>query len=273
MSEDLYPILADLSRRGEPAAVATVIRAERSVPRHAGSKMIVRADGSVTGSVGGGGLEARTVETALEVIATGECRRLTFDLTGDDGVCGGEVEVFVEPLAASSPLVIVGLGHVGSAILDVARHLPFRVLAADDRPEFLADLGTVETHDGPVGGLDAVLRPAPRAAVILCTRSHELDGDALEAVFRAEEREDASFGFIGLVGSRTKAVHIGARFADDPRRAERFAEVAVPVGLDLGAETPHEIALSILSEAMAVLRGRADDVAVRRMRARGGRSR
>ena len=271
MSEDLYPIMADLSRRGEPAAVATVIRAERSVPRHAGSKMIVRADGSVIGSVGGGGLEARTVEAALEVIASGECRRLDFDLTGEAGVCGGEVEVFVEPLASRAPLVIVGMGHVGRAVLDLARHLPFRVLAVDDRPEFLADLGAVETSDGTPDHLDTVLKPSRLAAVVLCTRAHDLDGTALEAVFRAEARTGQTFGFIGLVGSRTKAAHIGQRFEGDPQLADRFARVSVPVGLDVGAETPHEIAVSILAEIMAVLRGRAgDDVdAVARLRARG----
>ncbi len=273
MTDDLYPVLADLTRRGEPAAVATVIRAERSVPRHVGSKMIVRADGSVVGSVGGGGLEARTVETALEVIADGSCRRLSFDLTGDDGVCGGEVEVFVEPVSQRSPLVVVGMGHVGRALLDTARHLPVRFVAVDDRPEFLEGLDAVETVGAAPTDLAGHLRPTARTAVVLCTRSHDLDGDALASLFAAEQSAGARCAFIGLVGSRTKAAHIRRRFADDPALAARFDEVAVPVGLDIGAETPHEIAVSILAEVLAALSGRdLSSGAVRRMSARDGRS-
>jgi len=253
--DELYPYLADMIRRGEDAALATVIRAERSVPRHLGSKMLVRADGTTAGTIGGGQLEALCIEAAAEVIAGGECRRLTFDLTGSHGVCGGEVEVFLEPLLSRTPLVVVGMGHVGRALLDVSRHLPFRFLAVDDRPEFIDDLVEVETLNVGVDELADHLTITERSVVVLCNRSHDLDGAAAAAVFAAERRADATCAFLGMVGSRTKAAHIARRFADDAEAAERYTRVAVPVGLDIGAETPHEIAVSILAEVLAVLRG------------------
>ena len=253
--DDLYPIIADMIRRGEDAALATVIRAERSVPRHMGSKMLVRADGGTAGSVGGGGLEARCIAVAAEVIASGECRRMSFDLTGADGVCGGEVEVFLEPLLTRTPLVVVGMGHVGRALLDLSRHLPFRFLAVDDRPEFLEGLGAVETLCLPAGEIDGRLAITPRTVVLLCTRSHEHDADALAALFRLETAVATSCAFVGLVGSRSKARHIAQRFVGDPHDSARFEQVAVPVGLDICAETPHEIALSILAEVLAATRG------------------
>ena len=269
--DDLYPLMADMIRRGEHAAVATVIRAERSVPRHVGSKMLVRTDGSVVGSVGGGGLEARCIALAAEVIASGECRRVNFDLTGTDGVCGGEVEVFLEPLLSRTPLVIVGMGHVGRALLDLSRHLPFRFLAVDDRPEFLEDLGAVETLNVGAADLAGHFKPTARTVVVLCTHSHEHDADTLAAVFRSEQAAGVACAFLGLVGSRTKAVHIARRFAADPLTAARFADVSVPVGLDIGAETPHEIAVSILAEILACLRGGAAATAGR-LRDRGDKT-
>lgn len=267
--DDLYPILADMIRRGEDAVVATVIRAERSVPRHVGSKMLVRRDGTTVGSVGGGGLEARCIEAAGEVIAAGECRRLSFDLTGADGLCGGEVEVFVEPLLTRAPLVVVGMGHVGRALLDVSRHLPFRFLGVDDRPEFLEGLDAVETLNAAPADFAAHFVPTARTVIILCNRNHTLDGEALEAVFRAEKAAGVTCAFLGLVGSRTKAAHIAQRFADDPGDAARFRQVSVPVGLDIGAETPHEIAVSILGEVLATVRG-ATAATAGRMQDRGG---
>ena len=266
--DDLYPVLADMIRRGEDAALATVIRAERSVPRHLGSKMLVRPDGTTVGSVGGGELEALCIEAAAEVIAKGECRRLNFDLTGSHGVCGGEVEVFLEPLLTRTPLVVVGMGHVGRALLDVARHLPFRFLAVDDRPEYLEDLGAVDTLCVDPDDLADHLTITPRTVVVLCNRSHELDGRSLASVFAGEAAAGAAAAFVGMVGSRTKAAHIGRRFAADPAAAARFAEVSVPVGLDIGAETPHEIAVSILAEVLAVLRGGAAAGAARMSAAR-----
>ena len=260
MSDTLYKMIAEMVDRGEPGALATVIGAERSAPRHAGSKMIVRVDGTTEGSVGGGGLEARVIEQARAAIDDGECRRVSFDLKGKDGVCGGDVDVFVEPILTRAPLVIIGLGHVGRALLDLGAELPYRFIAIDDRPEFLADLDGVETRLAaiePDGGglvLGDAFRPGPRTIVLACNRSHELDGQALEAVFEVEEAAGVECGYIGMVGSRRKAVQVAKRFAGNPRRAGRFTQVQTPVGLAIGAETPHEIALSILAEIMAMTR-------------------
>ncbi len=260
--EEIYAVLAAMVRDGECGCVATVIRAERSVPRHLGSKMIVRADGGTVGSVGGGGLEAEVVVAAAAVAAEGVCRRLDFDLTGRDGVCGGSVEVFLEPVSVGAPFVLFGAGHVGRALLAMGRGLPFRFTVIDDRPEFLSDLGPVATVRAEPGEWSTALQPTPRTFVLLANRNHELDGQALEALFAAEERCGVRCAWIGVIGSRGKARALRARFADRPERAARLEQVAIPAGAALGSETPHEIALSVFAEALPVARGvplRPDD--------------
>jgi xanthine dehydrogenase accessory factor len=206
MTDRIYRLIAEMVERGEPGALATVIRTERSVPRHAGSKMIIRVDGSTEGSVGGGGLEAKVIVSAKTAIDDGCCLRVRFDLAGQDGVCGGDSEVFIEPILTRVPFLVMGLGHVGRALLEVGAGLAYRFIAVDDRPEFLQDLGEVETRLAKIpaagGALELVetLRLTPRTIVLICNRNHELDGQALEAVFAAEETAGSECAFIGMVG-------------------------------------------------------------------------
>ncbi|MFH1845210.1 MAG: XdhC family protein [bacterium] len=252
---ELYAVLAEMARQGEPGAVATVIRTARSAPRHSGSKMIVRPDGTITGSVGGGTVEARAIEVAQQVIADGECQRLTLDLTGEVGVCGGEVEIFIEPVDTSLPLWIIGAGHVGRAILKLGSQLPFRFTVVDDRQQFLSDLGQARTLCLTPAELPQHFQPTQRMAVLLATRNHELDGEYLNAVLEAEKQSGCEVDYLGVIGSRTKAKVLTRQYAGSTRRAERFRRLSMPVGLALGAETPPEVALSILAEIVAVLRG------------------
>jgi xanthine dehydrogenase accessory factor len=260
MSDKIFQMVAEMIRRSEPGAMATVIRAERSVPRHAGSKMIVRADGSTAGSVGGGNLEAKVIEDALLSIADGQCRRVGFDLTGADGVCGGNTEVFIEPILSRVPFIVMGAGHVGRAIMDLGVSLPYRFTAIDDRTDFLSDLVDVDTNlalvedDQKAVGFTKPLEITSQTVVLICTRNHELDGESLDAVLAAEEAAGRQCAYIGMVGSRTKAAHVGRRYTQGTPRAERFRQVHTPVGLAIGAETPHEIAVSILAEVMALTR-------------------
>jgi len=253
-AQGLYALLAEMAASGEAGVVATVIRTARSVPRHAGSKMVVRADGSVTGSVGGGAVEAKVIAEAELVKADGVCRRLSLGLSGEAGVCGGEVEVFLEPVSSAAPFWIFGAGHVGRALLEVGLALPFRFTIVDDRPEFLADLGPVQVRNLGPTEVPEILQPTANTVVLLASRNHELDGDFLEAIFAAEETAGQRVAFLGVVGSKTKARVLQKRFASDPARAERFREVQIPVGLAIGAETPQEIALSILAEILAEVR-------------------
>ncbi len=255
----IYQRLAEMSTGGQPGVLATVISAERSTPRHSGSKMIIHPDGSITGSIGGGKAEAVVMAEAARVLADGICRRLELDLAGQLGVCGGKMEVFLEPVLRATPFVVIGAGHVGRALEEMGRSLAFRFTLVDDRPEFLEPLetvpglNTVAADPDHLGGQIAV---DARAAVVIASRNHELDGRYLKVLLEAEAAAGLQFGFLGVLGSRSKAAKLRKSIAQQvPDLAPRLETIQMPVGLDVGSESPPEIALSILAEALAVLRG------------------
>ena len=136
----VYQALAELEASGEAGALCTVVRERGSVPRHAGSKMLVYADGRLQGTIGGGEMESRVIREALAALADGQPRVVEYKLVdptqGDPGVCGGEVEVFVEPIRPRPTVLVIGGGHIGRAVVHLAHWLGFRVALADDRPEF-----------------------------------------------------------------------------------------------------------------------------------------
>lgn len=255
----IYQRLAEMSNGGQPGVLATVISTERSTPRHSGSKMIIHPDGSITGSIGGGKAEAVVMAEAARVLADGICRRLELDLAGQLGVCGGKMEVFLEPVLRATPFVVIGAGHVGRALEEMGRSLAFRFTLVDDRPEFLEPLetvpglNTVAADPDHLGGQIAV---DARAAVVIASRNHELDGRYLKVLLEAEAAAGLQFGFLGVLGSRSKAAKLRKSIAQQvPDLAPRLETIQMPVGLDVGSESPPEIALSILAEALAVLRG------------------
>ena len=255
---DIYRRLTEMVEQGQTGVLATVIRTRQSTPRHEGSKMIILPDGSVVGSVGGGAAEARVIDEARRVFQDGHPVCLQLDLAGDLGVCGGHMEIFLEPVTRADPFFVIGAGHVGRAIIEVGRKLPFRFILVDDRPGLLAGLsglsGVRSVEAGP-DNIFASLEVPPRGALLIASRNHELDGDYLQAVLDAERATGREFVFLGALASRTKAAMLRKRFAGDQWYRRRVARMQYPVGLDIGAETPAEIALSILAEALAVMRG------------------
>lgn len=256
---DVLLELADMVRQQRAGVLATVVAAERSTPRQPGAKMVVHGDGHLTGSVGGGQAEAHVVAQAALVAADGACRTVTIDLDGGHGVCGGRMTVFLEPVLRAVPFVVIGCGHVGRALAAVGRTLPFRFLLVDDRPEMVAgltaDAGLRAVACGPAE-LAGHLAGAAGGAVLVASRGHACDTDYLEALLRAEPALPRPFAFIGLLGSRAKSARILAELARRGIGPGALDRVRAPVGLDLGDETPAEIALSVLAEALAVLRGR-----------------
>ena len=256
---EIFAELAAMVTEGRSGVLATVIGTDRSTPRRAGSKMIVHADGSVTGSIGGGQGENLAVERAREVLADGACRRVNLDLAGGQGICGGSMEVFLEPILKDYPCLVIGAGHLGRALLELGSTLPLRFTLVDDRPEFLepwqgrAGIATLERDPATLSREG----PVPRGgAVILASRSHELDAAYLQAYLAAERLLGQQAAYVGVVGSRTKALRIRRDLEEQfPASIPRLQEVRMPLGLDLGDEAPPEIALSILAEVLAVLRG------------------
>lgn len=234
----------------------TVIGAAGSVPRHVGAKMLVRADGSVLGTVGGGELEARALDAAREALASGRPARLRYQLAepaeGDPGVCGGEVELFVEPMQPPPAVFIIGCGHVGKAVAHLARWLGFRVVVTDDRAELCSPEWIPAADDYLPGKLeDQLARAALTAAtyVVAVTRGYPLDVRALPRLLATP------VPYIGVIGSRRRWLTTRAELLAGGVRAEDLVRVHAPIGLELGAETPEEIAVSIMAEIIALRRG------------------
>lgn len=257
--QELFQRLAEMAEKGEQGCLATVIQTRLSTPRHEGSKMIVHPDGSITGTIGGGKAEAVVMAEARKVLEDGQCRRLELDLAKGLGVCGGNMEVFLEPVLRETPFVVIGAGHVGRAMVTLGQPLSLRFLLVDDRPEFLESMETligVQTYTSKPATLGDFITPDPRAAVLLASRNHELDGEYLTALLKVEHETGLQFGFLGVLGSSTKSARLRQRIQKDfPEFTDRLGTIQMPVGLEIGAETPQEIALSVLAEAVAVLRG------------------
>jgi xanthine dehydrogenase accessory factor len=253
--------------RGERAALVTVVATEGSTPQKAGARMLVHADGRIVGTIGGGCLEAEMTWRAREAIEGGRPRLVSYDLTpeqaGEDGlVCGGRMQVFIEPIEGTPVLCLFGAGHVAQPLARMAKACGFRVELADDRVKFAnperfpeADLVVVDSF---AAAAEKMTLGANSYAVVV-TRGHKGDGEALRAALGRGLR------FVGLLGSRPKVVHIFAALEKRGVSREALARVHAPMGLEIGAQTPDEIAVSILSEMIAVRRG-VDPARVRSMK-------
>ena len=255
----LYRALLDAADAGIPVAVATVVRTHRSVPRRAGAKMLVFDDGDQLGTVGGGELERRVVDVAHESLATGRPAYLDVDLVdpaqGDAGVCGGTVSVYVEPVMPPPHVVVIGCGHVGSAVVELAHWLGCRVTAIDDRAE-VADPARLPDADhvlsGPLAEALAQAGIDARSHVVVVTRNVGLDVEVLAEVLATPART------IGVMGSSRRWSTARSRLNEQGVSDEQLARVSSPIGLEIDAETPQEIALSIMAEIVGGWRPEPD---------------
>jgi len=250
---ELYEEMVRLTRTGEPFVVATVIASSGSSPRKTGAKMVVRGDGSILGSVGGGRIEQDTVRAALAALADETPHLLDFTLTEENGfACGGSMAVYIEPQGHRPLLVMFGAGHVGRAVTSLAHGCGFRVIVVDDRPECVTgDLlpGADQTSCLPIREAFGKLTLGPDDFVVIATPGHQGDFDAVRGCLAT------GAGFIGLLGSRRKRetlLQTLEREGFDPGQRER---VVTPVGLPIGAQSPEEIAVSIVGQLIARRRG------------------
>lgn len=248
-SHDLVRTALAAIDRGESVVVATVVETRRSVPRHAGSKMLVFADGRSMGSIGGGEMEARVIDAAGEALASGDPRLVTFDLVdptaGDPGVCGGSVSIYLEPLSSEPNVLVVGCGHIGKAVADLAHWLGYRVTAVDDRAE-LATPEQVPTADivmaGPIADVIARAAVNDRTHIVLVTRNMSVDLDAIPAALATPARS------IGVMGSTRRWAQTRERLTARGIAPAQLDRVRSPIGLAIDAELPEQIALSIMAE-------------------------
>ena len=227
---------------GEPVSLATVVNSPKR-PELLGAKLLLRADGTVSGTLGSQTLDEPALEVARRIAEIGN----TESLSTDDGT-----EIFVEGFTTPPTLVMVGGGHVGKATADLAHLLGYRVYIVDDRPEFsnesrfpYAEQTIVIPYDQWSGQLSINVN----SFVVVATRGHRYDDMALESALRTRAR------YIGLLGSRRKTLMIYRRLLEQGIPKDRIREVYAPIGLNIGALTPEEIAVSIMSEVIMVRRG------------------
>ena len=252
---------------GEGAALVTVVATEGSTPQKAGAKMVVYPDGRIVGTIGGGCVEAEMTWRARQVIDTGRAQLASYDLTpdqaGEDGlVCGGRMQVFIEPMVGTPTLCLFGAGHVAQPLARIAKMSGFRVEVADDRvkfanPERFPEADRIIIEDLASAASQLTLGANTYAVVV--TRGHKGDTEALASILGKGLR------FVGLLGSRAKLVHVATALEERGVAREEIAKVHCPLGLSIGAATPEEIAVSILAELIAV-RHRVDSKAVGSMK-------
>jgi xanthine dehydrogenase accessory factor len=249
--------------RGEAAALVTIVATQGSTPQRVGARMLVFADGRIVGTIGGGCYENDAAGRARESIRTRQAGLTRYDLSDalaeENGlICGGRMDVFIEPLDPSPRLFIVGAGHVGRHVARMAADVGFRVHVVDDRETFanrdrfpLADDVTVAEIAGFLAGAEL----PPAAYVVVVTRGHTHDFAAMRALVGRPLR------YVGMIGSRAKVARVFDALASEGAPAEWLRQVRAPIGLQIGAVTPEEIAVSIVAELVAVRRGIAPDAA------------
>ncbi len=254
--DTLSQALVDALQNNKPAALATVVKTRGASPRNVGAKMLVFADGSIVGSVGGGEMELRIITTAKEVLADGQARyidmTLSNDKRGDPMICGGEMEIFVEPLITTPTLVVVGAGHIGAAVAQLGKTLGFHVVVLDDRPEFVTPENMPYADERIAGDIVAKIRDlniTPRTFIVLVTRAHTLDTALLNAIV------DKPAAYIGMLGSKRRVITVVDNLKKQGVSEAALARVHAPIGVEIHAETPQEIAVSIMAEIIAVRRG------------------
>ena len=255
----IWRALAELEESHETGVICTIIRSEGSTPRHAGSKMLVYEDGRVTGSIGGGELEGRIISAASEVMREGRPRLLEYNMSdpdrGDPGVCGGRVEIFMEPITTKPTLVVVGAGHVGRAVAHLAYWLGFRVIVSDDRPEFCDPEIIPEADEFYPCSLEDLCDQftiTHSTYMVLTTRSVDIDVPGLPTIF------ESPAAYIGVIGSRRRWETTRKQLEESGVQADQLERVQSPMGLDISAETPEEIAVSIMAEIIRTQRRNAE---------------
>jgi xanthine dehydrogenase accessory factor len=258
VNQEVFTALADALERGEDVALVTIVASTGSTPQRVGAKMLVYADGRTVGTIGGGCYENDAFWKAREAIAGRRPSTVRYELNDDMAqetglVCGGQMEVFIEPVEASPEVFVFGAGHVGAFLARLAHEVGFRVHVIDDREKFADTARFAPGTDVVVADIPEWLRghTLPRTAyAVIVTRGHRHDLDALRALATAPLR------YVGLIGSRAKVRRIFDALRGEGLPDESLARVHAPIGLDIGAITPQEIAVSILAELIAVRHGR-----------------
>ncbi len=258
MNKEVFSAVAEALDRGESAALVTIVATTGSTPQRVGAKMLVFANGRTVGTIGGGCYENDAFWKAREAITARRPQLVHYELSDDFAqetglVCGGQMDVYIEPIEPSPELYVIGAGHVGTHLASLAQEVGFQVHVVDDREKFanrerFPSATEVLAEDIPTWLARTSL--PPHAFVVIVTRGHTNDLEALRGLAPRDLR------YLGLIGSRAKVARIYDALRADGMDVEHLKRVHAPIGLDIGAVTPQEIAVSILAELIAVKHGK-----------------
>lgn len=252
----MFQEIAAALGHGEPLVLLTVVRVNGAAPCAPGTRVLVRGDGGAVGTLGGATLDSRAREDALHALSTGDARMATYHLDPEGGEsvgsCGATLEVFIEPLRPEPRLLVAGSGYVAQALARLTAPLGWRVTLFDDRTEFVRAASVPDGVTTSVGELSELLvaqRPDAATAIVVVTRGHRSDKDALRVALETDA------GYVGMIGSPSKVRNIFRALLREGVSQDQIERVYAPIGLDLRAETPDEIALSIAAELLMWRRG------------------
>jgi xanthine dehydrogenase accessory factor len=257
--DDIYEEIVRIRKKGDKAALATVVQVKGSTPRSKGSKMLVRSDGSILGSIGGGCLEAEVWEAAMKVIQEETTKVLDFDLTGRKDtpqglICGGIMQILVEPIISQPTVYIFGAGHVGFAVSKIAKMTGFRVAVIDDRPAYANIERFPDADDFYVDDPATIvtrLNIGQSDYLIIACRGHLEDQRVLEQAIKTPA------AYIGMLGSKKKNKTVFSNLKAGGVQKEVLEKVHAPIGMPITTETPEEIAVSIMAEIINIRRKKA----------------
>ena len=252
---EIYQELVKVISKGERAVLATIIESHGSAPRKAGAKMLIKEDGSFIGTVGGGGTEHKIRQKVAEVMKSGQPQIVHFDLSGKDQaiemICGGRMDVFLDPILPPATIYLFGAGHTSQATAEMGKKLGFGITVIDPRPEYNnqerfpnADSLIIEEY----GNAFSKLNVDENSYIVIYTIGHVVDEKCLEFAVTTPAR------YIGMIGSEKKAREVKQRLLQKGVPQQQMDRVHSPIGLEIGAETPEEIAISILAEIIKVRR-------------------
>ena len=258
---DIFEEIAMIKREHRTAALATVVGGEKGSPGKTGFRMLVYPDGKISGTVGGGLLEAKVREEALRCISDKKTRLLELALDDESAdsigvLCGGQVTVFIEPIQGPSTMYVFGGGHIAVPLVQFAKALEFAVVVVDDRQDFASKERFPQADEVKVGEFANVTKTMDFSegdCVVIITRGHAHD----ETVLKECLSKTRLPGYIGMIGSREKIARTFANLREQGISQELLAKVRAPIGLDIGGRTPAEIALSIIAEIVAYRYGRS----------------
>ncbi len=252
--KSIYQEISNIENTNKPAALCIVISTQGSSPRKAGSKMIVFEDGSIIGTIGGGSIENEVIEEAQKVIKLKTPFSREYKLKNDVGMlCGGSMEVYIEPISKQQKLIVFGAGHICRTLAKFSIELGFKVALVDERPGIMNDAAFeyCEKYNKNYNEAIEEIEFDDNSYIVIVTHKHMHDADVLKLVCKKK------YAYLGMIGSKVKVAEVKKQFINEKiLTEEQFNKIDTPIGIKLAANTPQEIAVCIIAKLIDVRNSR-----------------